>query len=99
MIARYGRAGLTIASCERGDLRQSPTGLYLYNDEGRSEIPLDTGYEWEGLQEICAAVRENRNTFPDAYWGRATLEVILAIMESGREGREVQLKYQVPCPY
>ena len=32
--------GVTLASCERGDVRQSPNGLYVYGDEGRREIPV-----------------------------------------------------------
>ncbi|HMI96424.1 MAG TPA: Gfo/Idh/MocA family oxidoreductase, partial [Micropepsaceae bacterium] len=32
--------GLTIVSCERGVMRQSPDGIYLYTDEGREEIAV-----------------------------------------------------------
>jgi phthalate 4,5-cis-dihydrodiol dehydrogenase len=92
--------GLTIVSCERGDIRQSPDGLYLYTEEGREEIPIDgggsRGHAAE-LEELVAALAEDRPTFPDAHWGRATLEVILAIMESSRLEREVTLSHQVPC--
>src|SRR5207244_3377884 len=36
--------GLTIASCERGDIRQSADGLLVYGDDGRREVPiLDAG--------------------------------------------------------
>jgi len=91
--------GLTVASCERGDIRQSPDGLYIYTDEGRSEISCDTdvGHASE-LAELASAVRENRPTFPDARWGMATLEVILAILESSKKGAEVRLSHQVPYP-
>ena len=92
--------GLTIASCERGDIRQSPDGLYLYTDEGRTEVPCDpdSGHASE-LAELYHAVAEDRPSFPDARWGMATLEVILAIMESSREGREVRLSHQVAYTY
>src|SRR5204863_6306544 len=32
--------GLTLVSCERGDIRQSPDGLLIYSDKGREAIPL-----------------------------------------------------------
>src|SRR4051794_3955931 len=32
--------GLTLVSCERGDIRQWPDGLLIYSDKGREEIAL-----------------------------------------------------------
>jgi phthalate 4,5-cis-dihydrodiol dehydrogenase len=89
--------GLTVVSCERGDLRQSPDGLYIYSDQGRAEIPCrpDTGHTGE-LAELYDAVTTNRPSFPDARWGMATLEVILAILQSSAEHREITLSHQVP---
>ena len=90
--------GLTLVSCEKGDIRQSPDGLYIYDEEGREEVfcpPfLDRGME---LKKLYEAVVEKRPVVTDGRWGKATFEVILAILESSREGREVTLKYQVPC--
>ena len=89
--------GLTIASCERGDIRQSPDGLYLYDGEGKREITLDPkGHARGELTEMRDALKEDRPTFADARWGMATLEVILAIRESSDAGQEVTLSHQVP---
>jgi hypothetical protein len=49
--------------------------------------------------EDFAAVTENRPVPHDGKWGKATLEVCLAIIQSSRDGREVSLSYQVPSPY
>jgi phthalate 4,5-cis-dihydrodiol dehydrogenase len=91
--------GLTLVSCERGDIRQSPDGLYLYTEEGRQDIPcspyLDRGIE---LQMLYEAVIHERRVFPDGLWGRASLEVALAILQSSRERREIDLYHQVPAP-
>lgn len=92
--------GLTVVSCVQGDIRQSPDGLYIYDDQGRHEIPCDgerLGHAGE-LSELYQAVTQPRPSFPDARWGMATLEVILAILQSGREGKEVRLSHQVPYP-
>ena len=92
--------GLTILSCERGDIRQTPTGLFIYTAEGRAEVPCDP---WSSrvyeLNEMCQAVAENRPTVSDARWGMATLEVVLAIRESAAQGREIQLRHQAPTPF
>lgn len=91
--------GLTLVSCERGDLRQSPDGVYVFSDEGCEEIAcepyLDRATE---VRELCAALVEERPAFPDGRWGMATLEVVLAILQSSKEGREVALSHQVAAP-
>jgi phthalate 4,5-cis-dihydrodiol dehydrogenase len=90
--------GLTIVSCEYGEMRQSPDGVYVYTDDGCEEIVcppyLDRAAE---LLHLQAALASGRPVFPDAPWGRATLEVILAILQSAREGRDVPLRHQVPA--
>ncbi len=92
--------GLTIASCERGDIRQSPDGLYIYDENGRREITFDNRGQGRGeLTELRDAIREERPTFPDARWGMASLEVILGILRSSDERREVAMSLQTPVPY
>lgn len=91
--------GLTIVSCEHGEMRQSPDGVYVYTDDGCEEIVCEP-YQDKAceLRAVYEAVTQDRPIFPDARWGRATVEVILAILESGRTHRDVELKYQVPAP-
>ncbi len=92
--------GLTIVSCERGDIRQSENGVYVHTAEGRSEVPCDVGVlPANEVIELTQAVAQGRPTFPDERWGRATLELILAIRQSSAEGREVELHHQVPSAY
>jgi len=87
--------GLTIASLEKADIRQSPDGLYVYTDKGREEIPcqpfLDRGGE---LLRLYEAVTLNRPVLADGRWGKATLEIVLAILQSSREKREIELRHQ-----
>ena len=92
--------GLTLVSCERGDIRQSPDGLYVYTEAGREEAPVERGASGRAeLIELQAALREDRATFPGEAWGMATLEVLTGILDSSRERREVSLSHQVPCAY
>ncbi len=90
--------GLTVVSCERGDIRQSPQGLYIYTENGREEIDVPNRVRSGELQELVDAVTQDRPGFPDARWGKATLETIMAIFQSSRERREILLSAQVPVP-
>jgi phthalate 4,5-cis-dihydrodiol dehydrogenase len=91
--------GLTVVACEHGMIRQSPDGIFVYTEDGREEIPCPTGHgrEFE-LLELRDALAENRNVFPDGTWGKATLEVCLAVMASSRDGRSRRMRHQVPAP-
>jgi phthalate 4,5-cis-dihydrodiol dehydrogenase len=93
--------GVYLASCEHGDVRQSPTGLLIYDDDGDREIPL-AGERVGGngeLMEMYRALRAGGSIKHDGRWGMATLELIAAIMQSGRERREIMLTHQCPSPY
>ena len=88
--------GITIVACERGVLRQSPDGIYVYDKDGRREIACNGGFHRGAaeLLELHAAIEQDRQPFLDAAWGRATLEICIAMLESSREKREVRLQYQ-----
>lgn len=89
--------GLTLVSCERGDIRQSPDGLIIYSDRGREEIalPKDKSPRDLVLAEFAQAIA-GKPTTHDGRWGLANLEVCVAAIESSRSGREIELKQQVP---
>jgi phthalate 4,5-cis-dihydrodiol dehydrogenase len=48
------------------------------------------------LLKLSEAVKGTRPVFTDGKWGKATLEVALAILQSSRERREIALSHQVP---
>jgi len=92
--------GLTIVSCEQGDMRQSPDGLYLYTAAGWKEIsvarrPFGPAAE---MRELYDAVVNKQQPLRDGRWGAATLEVAFAALESAATGSEVTLSHQVPLP-
>ena len=91
--------GLTVVTCEKGEMRQSRDGLYIYDDHGRREIPVEPrvrGREAE-LREFHDAILHDRQPFHDGRWGEATLEVCLGVLESAKERREVYMSHQVGC--
>jgi phthalate 4,5-cis-dihydrodiol dehydrogenase len=86
--------GLTLVSCERGDIRQSPDGLYVYTERGREEIFCPPFLDRAGdLIRLREAVTQNRAAPADGPWGKATLEIVLAILQSSKERREIVLKH------
>jgi phthalate 4,5-cis-dihydrodiol dehydrogenase len=93
--------GITLVSCERGVMRQSSEGVFLYDEQGRSEI---TCQRWDGplkveLDEFHRAITQEQPMPHDGKWGKATLEVCLAILQSSRDGSEQRLCHQVASPY
>ncbi len=90
--------GLTLVSCERGDIRQSPDGLFVYSDKGREEIKLanDRSPRDLVLDEFAAAIGGQAPAIHDGRWGLANLEICLAAIESSKSGKAIDLKHQVP---
>ena len=92
--------GLTIVSCEKGDIRQTPDGLRVYGEREQREIPLAAGRRGREaeVEELYNAVVNHRPVFHDGRWGAATLEVCLAMLESAERRGEILLSHQVPSP-
>ncbi len=92
--------GLTVVSCERGDIRQSPRGLYVYSVDGRSEIVLPTDKSPRSLvlDELHDAITGARAPVHDGRWGLANLELCVAALDSSKTGREIELMHQVASP-
>jgi phthalate 4,5-cis-dihydrodiol dehydrogenase len=87
--------GFLVATCERGDLRLSPNGILVHGLHGTRESAVSRGIgrpgQGDALDALWSAVREDRPSIHDARWGRATVEVILAIVESARTRHDVVL--------
>jgi phthalate 4,5-cis-dihydrodiol dehydrogenase len=90
--------GLLLVSGERGEIRQSPRGLYIYREDGTEEVPLNAR-EQVGVPELVElqnALFNDKPALHDGAWGMATLEVCLGIMQSSLEHREIAMRHQVP---
>jgi phthalate 4,5-cis-dihydrodiol dehydrogenase len=87
--------GIVIATCERGDLRLSPDGLLIHGVDGTREVAVPRGIgrpgQGDALDALWAALREGRRCLHDARWGRATVRVVLAILQSSASRSEVFL--------
>jgi phthalate 4,5-cis-dihydrodiol dehydrogenase len=87
--------GFILVSCERADLRPGISGLFIYDAQGAREISLPRTLWRAGhgdvLEEFGRAIQEQAPPLHDGAFGRDTLEVSLAILQSARERREVLL--------
>jgi phthalate 4,5-cis-dihydrodiol dehydrogenase len=90
--------GLTLVSCERGDIRQSPDGLFVYSDKGRDTVALSTERSPRDLvlDEFAAAIAGKAPPIHDGRWGLANLEICLAAIESSKSGKAIELVHQIP---
>jgi len=93
--------GITLVSCQGGALRQSSEGVFLYDAQGRFEVACQS---WDGplkveLDEFYRSITADQPMPHDGKWGKATLEVCLAILQSGRDQSEQRLFHQVASPY
>jgi phthalate 4,5-cis-dihydrodiol dehydrogenase len=92
--------GLTVVHCEKGDIRQTPTGLRIETAQGTEDLslPNDLGPRDGVLIEFHDAITGKRPALHNGHWGLATLEVCEAVMASSASGREVSLHHQIPTP-
>ncbi len=89
--------GMTLVSCERGDIRQSPRGLYVYSGEGQREIILSAERSPRDLvmTEFHDAITGRAPAIHDGRWGLANLAVCEAAIASSASGRDEIVKHQI----
>jgi phthalate 4,5-cis-dihydrodiol dehydrogenase len=98
--AGHQHFGTLLVSCERGDLRALPNGVMIYqNGAARlDKLPPPAVPRAEVIDELYRAVVHGEPPLHDGAWAMATLEVLLGILRSAQEGRDVPLKHQVRVP-
>ena len=90
---KHQHFGPIVVSCEHADLRATPDAVWIYGDERRERMALAPPPlpRYEVIDELVAALGGERAALHDGAWARSTLEVCLAILQSAREGRDVEL--------
>ena len=92
--------GTLIVSCAHADLRPVPSGVMIYRHGGArlEPLPPPTVPRAEVIDEIYRAVVDGEPALHDGPWATATVEVLLALLRSSREGREIALTRQIATP-
>jgi phthalate 4,5-cis-dihydrodiol dehydrogenase len=91
--------GPFILSFDHADIWVQSDGLLVFGDNEQEEIPLPNVHgdgRWGRVHTFYESLIKDEPPPADGRWGRATLEVILAILDSGKERREIMLKHQTP---
>lgn len=88
--------GPTIVSCDRADLRLTAKGIEVWGDTDREFIatPADPSPRTEVLKGLYDAIRNGTPPLQSGGWGRASLEVCHAILESADTNTHVILQHQ-----
>ena len=89
--------GPIIVSCEQADLRPMADAIWIYGNARRERRALGGPAvpRFEVIDELYAAIVDGHPPIHDGPWARATLEICLALLRSGREGCDVALEHQV----
>jgi phthalate 4,5-cis-dihydrodiol dehydrogenase len=92
--------GTLLVSCERADLRAVPNGVMVYQDGAArlDALPPPSVPRAAVIDELYHAVVNGKTPLHDGSWATATVEVLLAMLRSAREGSDVQLHHQVDVP-
>lgn len=88
--------GPVIACCDRADLRLTPEGVEINGDTDRDFVPVPLGPapRRKVIDALVDAVRLDIAPAQTGAWGRASLEVCHAILESSASGLPVTLTRQ-----
>ncbi|GJL87177.1 MAG: dehydrogenase [Minwuia thermotolerans] len=88
--------GPVIVSCDRADLRLTPKGIEIWGDDRREFVatPASPSPRAEVFGALHDAIRIGRIPAQTGRWGRASLEICHAILESARTGERTGLRHQ-----
>lgn len=91
--AWYQHFGPVVVSCDQGDLRPVPDGVWIHGNETKRHeaLPRPEVPRSEVIDELWGALRHGVAPLHDGPWARSTLQVCLAMLESARQDREVAL--------
>lgn len=95
--AMWVLGGPMLVNFDRGDLRLTPDGLSVYGHDRKHDIefPIDRDGRDGVIDELYNAILANKQPFNNGRWGKATVEVLLAIHSSAAERHDVLLSHQV----
>jgi phthalate 4,5-cis-dihydrodiol dehydrogenase len=91
--------GLVIVSCENADLRPSPDGVLVYDEDGVREVlapPARAYPNKDGvIDEFYDAIVSGNPPLHDGRWGTDTMAAAIALLQSSRERRVIAIASEV----
>jgi phthalate 4,5-cis-dihydrodiol dehydrogenase len=88
--------GTLLVSCDRADLRALPNGIMIYQDGSArlDALPQPAVPRAGVIDELYQAIVSGKAPLHDGAWATATVEVLLAMLRSARQGSDVRLSQQ-----
>ncbi|MEP7739578.1 Gfo/Idh/MocA family oxidoreductase [Nocardioides sp. 31GB23] len=86
-------AGVVVAVCGEGEVRQVAHGLEVSTAEGRTLVDVPDGDANTVAVDQLLAARAGVPLEQSGRWGRETQAAVVALVESTRRGRRVQLNH------
>ena len=90
--------GLLIVSCENADLRPSPDGVLVYDEDGVREIRVADARAYPNkdgvMDELYDALVTGNAPLHDGRWGTATMAASIALLTSAKERRLITLTHE-----
>src|SRR5215510_14827464 len=95
-VVAHQNFGTLLVSCEGADLRALPNGIMIYQDGSArlDALPPPTVPRAGVIDELYQAIVNGKAPLHDGAWATATVEVLLAMLRSAREGSDVRLTHQ-----
>ena len=99
-LLRHQHFGPIIVSCEKADLRATPTGIEISADTQRRFEPLPGPVvpRSEVIDELVDVLVHDRPALHSGAWARATTEVCLALLASAASRTPQTLRWQTGLP-
>jgi len=97
----YQHFGPVVVSCDKGDIRLTPSGMWVYGPDKEyfEALPEPSFPRKEVIDELFQAVRNASSLTHSGEWSRATTEVCLGILQAAKNQESVRMHYQVGVPH
>lgn len=87
--------GFLLVSCENADLRPSPDGVLVYDNDGVHEVSAPPARSYPNkdgvIDEFYDAIVSGKAPLHDGHWGTDTMAATIALMRSARERNLISL--------
>ena len=93
--------GPVVVSCDSGDIRLTPHGIWVYGPDKVSfdELSAPAYPRKEVIDELFKALRHASPLIHNGEWSRASTEVCLGILQAAKSQQAVYMHHQVGVPH
>ena len=96
----YQHFGPVVVSCDKGDIRLTPHGVWVYGPDREyfEALPVPAYPRKEVIDELVQALRQSSPLTHSGEWSRASTEVCLGILQAAQSQQAVRMQHQIGVP-